>query len=190
MKVVILAAGVGKRLGNLTENIPKPMIRVFDKPILEYIVNDLVNSGFNDICIIIGHYGEQIKQYFGSGEKFNVKITYVTQIEYNGTADATWYAKDFVNDEKFLLHLGDAINPNALRKYTKNMLDDEADVSIISVEIEDSMKKKVGNIEIDGNSVVKISEKSEINKSNLAWQELHFLKTVKFLRKSKKWMFH
>ena len=64
MKAIILAAGLGKRLRPITNSIPKPMIKIYDKPILEYIVNDLVNFGFDEICIVIGYNGNQIKKYF------------------------------------------------------------------------------------------------------------------------------
>ena len=186
MKAVILAAGIGKRLGDLTKSLPKPMIRIFDKPILEYIINDLVKSGFDEICIVIGHYGEQIKQYFGNGERFDSRITYVTQMDYNGTADATLYAKDFVGNEMFLLHLGDAINPDALEKYSGDMFNDKTDASIISVKIEDSMKMNVGNIEVDGNNVIKISEKSQTSESNLAWAGVVIFKNIGIFEEIKK----
>ena len=71
MKAIILAAGVGKRLRPITNSIPKSMIKIRNKPILEYIVNDLVNFGFNEICVVIGHHGNQIKKYFGCGDKFS-----------------------------------------------------------------------------------------------------------------------
>ena len=79
MKVILLAAGLGKRLEPVTSSLPKPMISVSGKPILEYIINDLKKSGFTDYCIVIGHLGEKIKKYFGNGAAFNIHISYVEQ---------------------------------------------------------------------------------------------------------------
>ena len=64
MKVVLLAAGIGQRLQPITDHIPKPMIKIAGKPILEYILEDLLNFGFNDFCIVVGHEANQIKNHF------------------------------------------------------------------------------------------------------------------------------
>lgn len=76
MQVVILAGGLGTRLGQLTERTPKSMIRILDKPFLQYQIELLRGYGIKNILLCIGHLGYQIKQYFGQGEKFGVKIYY------------------------------------------------------------------------------------------------------------------
>ena len=63
MKAVLLAAGKGKRLHPVSENLSKLMIVINGKPFLEYIINDLISIGISDICIVIGHFGKQIKDY-------------------------------------------------------------------------------------------------------------------------------
>ena len=76
MKAVLLAAGKGSRLRPLTNTISKQMISIAGKPLVEYIINELSGLGFNEICIVIGHNGNQIKKYFGNGDKFKIKIKY------------------------------------------------------------------------------------------------------------------
>ena len=169
MKAVILSAGEGKRLKPTTDFMPKTMIKISGKPIIEYIINDLLKFGFNEICIVIGHRGNQIKSYFGDGTKLNAKISYVVQKELKGTANATNSARNFVCEEPFLLHLGDAINPGALEENIENMLNNDADINILSTPILPSKVSKVGNIETDGNNVIRITEKSPKSKSNLSW---------------------
>ena len=71
LKAILLAAGFGTRLHPLTQYIPKPMIKILDKPILEHIILKLSKYGVNDFLIITGHLGEQIQTYFGNGEKFS-----------------------------------------------------------------------------------------------------------------------
>ena len=82
MKAVLLAAGIGKRLVPITKSVPKPMIKICGKPIIEYIVNDLVKSNFNEICMVVGHESYQIKDYFNNYYD-NVEISFVIQEQPN-----------------------------------------------------------------------------------------------------------
>ena len=66
MKAVLLAAGRGTRLQPITNAISKQMIKIAGKPLLEYIIDDLVDHGYDEICIVIGHHGNQIKKYFAN----------------------------------------------------------------------------------------------------------------------------
>lgn len=86
--VVIMAGGLGSRLKPLTDACPKPMLKVGDHPILEIIIRNLVLQGFNDFYISINYLGDQIKQYFGDGSKFDANITYLEEKEKLGTAGA------------------------------------------------------------------------------------------------------
>ena len=75
MKAVILAAGKGTRMKELTNELPKPMLRVQGKPILEHIVNGIVSAGVREIFIVTGFRAEVIEDYFGSGEQWNARIS-------------------------------------------------------------------------------------------------------------------
>ena len=176
MKAIILAAGKGKRLSPFTDKKPKGLIKINEKPILEHIINDLVREHFNEICIVVGYRSEQIMNYFGTGELFGAKICYIHQKKQLGTADALKQTKFFVQNRPFLLHLGDAINPNALRENIKNMLHDECSISLLVCPIDNSRKKHVGNIEMINNNIVKISEKSLSSTTNFFWAGVIFFK--------------
>lgn len=84
--VFILAGGRGSRMGDLTQNIPKPMLNIGGRPILETIVENFVNQGFSDLIISINYLGYKIKDHFGSGCFFNANITYVEEDRPLGTA--------------------------------------------------------------------------------------------------------
>ena len=86
--VVIMAGGKGQRLMPLTENTPKPMLKVGGKPILETILSRLHQQGFNEIYISINYKGQQIKDYFGDGRMIGLRITYLEETEPMGTAGA------------------------------------------------------------------------------------------------------
>lgn len=108
MKTVIMAGGKGTRIASLRSDIPKPMIPINGLPILEHQINWLKSQNQTDIILIIGHLGESIKNYFGDGSKFGVKIEYIVEDSPLGTAGALYFLKDKITDE-FLLINGDII---------------------------------------------------------------------------------
>jgi UDP-N-acetylglucosamine diphosphorylase / glucose-1-phosphate thymidylyltransferase / UDP-N-acetylgalactosamine diphosphorylase / glucosamine-1-phosphate N-acetyltransferase / galactosamine-1-phosphate N-acetyltransferase len=105
-QAVILAAGEGQRLRPFTVTRPKAMISIADKPILQYIIEALARGGVRDIIIVVGYRKEQVFDFFGSGEKFGVKISYATQQKQLGTAHALASVKEAAQDE-FLVLPGD-----------------------------------------------------------------------------------
>jgi D-glycero-D-manno-heptose 1,7-bisphosphate phosphatase len=108
MKTVIMAGGKGTRIASIAADIPKPMIRLQEKPILEYQINCLVKNNFFDILIVVGHLGHIIKDYFGDGSSFSCTISYYTETEPLGTAGALYKIKDYLT-ENFILLNGDVI---------------------------------------------------------------------------------
>ena len=109
MKAVILAAGKGTRMGDLTQEIPKPMLPVQGKPILEHIVDGLVTCGIRQICVITGWRAEAIEDHFGNGQSRGARIDYVRQAVQDGTGKAPELAKSFVDRDDFLLTYGDIL---------------------------------------------------------------------------------
>jgi len=109
MKAVILAAGKGTRMGGLTTQLPKPMLSVQGKPILEYILAGLISAGIRDFFIVTGWRGEVIEDYFGGGKPWNVKISFGRQAVQDGTGKAPEAAKEFVGTEDFVLTYGDIL---------------------------------------------------------------------------------
>ncbi len=105
-QAVILAAGEGQRLRPFTATKPKVMLTIADKPILQYVVEALAQNGIRNIVLVVGYKREQVFDYLGSGEKFGVEITYVTQERQLGTAHALAQAKAVVKNE-FLVLPGD-----------------------------------------------------------------------------------
>lgn len=170
MKAVLLAAGLGTRLLPITKKISKQMIPIAGKPLLEYIIKDLVSCGIDNICIVVGHLEDQIKEYFHDGKKFNLKIQYVLQKNYKGTADAILYAKDFVGNDPFLLYHADTIiSPDFINKINQ-MKNTNSDVEILTSEVPESLLNAVGTVRTDKkNFVTQIDEKSNQPKSKLGW---------------------
>ena len=108
MKVVIMAGGKGTRITSVASDIPKPMIKIDDKPVLEHEIDCLRKQGFKDIIITVSHLGSIIMDYFGDGKKFGVNIKYFNEKEPLGNAGALFKIKDELTED-FLLLNADAI---------------------------------------------------------------------------------
>lgn len=105
---VIMAGGKGSRLKSITnDEIPKPMVPLDGKPLLQYQVEKLHECGIEKFIMIIGHLGEKIEEYFKDGSDFGVKIEYIVEKEPLGTAGAFYYLKDRIGCDNFLLIFGD-----------------------------------------------------------------------------------
>ena len=88
MKVVIMAGGRGTRITSVASDIPKPMIKIEGKPVLEHEIECLKKQGFTDIILTVSHLGNIIMDYFGDGSRFGVQITYYFEKEPLGNAGA------------------------------------------------------------------------------------------------------
>jgi len=111
MKAVILAAGKGTRMRELTNELPKPMLRYQGKPILEHIVAGILAAGVREIFIVTGWRAEVVENHFGDGSKWNARIAFGRQVVQDGTGKAPELAKEFIGDSPFLLTYGDILVP-------------------------------------------------------------------------------
>jgi UDP-N-acetylglucosamine diphosphorylase / glucose-1-phosphate thymidylyltransferase / UDP-N-acetylgalactosamine diphosphorylase / glucosamine-1-phosphate N-acetyltransferase / galactosamine-1-phosphate N-acetyltransferase len=117
MKAVILAAGKGTRMRELTNALPKPMLRVHGRPILEHILTGLVGVGIREFCIVTGWKAEVIEGHFGDGHQLGAGIHYARQLVQDGTGKAPEAAKEFVGADTFLLTYGDIlVKPETYRQ--------------------------------------------------------------------------
>jgi len=131
MKIVIMAGGLGTRLRPLTFSIPKPLLPVGEKPILEIILSKLKQQGFSDIILSVGYKSELIKTYFQDGSKFGVKIEYFDEEKRLGTAGSLRLIKDkFHINEPFVVMNGDIITKLDFKKMIDYHLDKKSDLTV------------------------------------------------------------
>ena len=121
MKGIILHGGHGTRLRPLTHTGPKQLLPIANKPMSEYCMESIRETGITDIAIIIGGLGSnKVKEYYGTGEQFGIKITYVEQDEPKGIAHAISLCEDFIDDEKFVVFLGDNIINTSISNFIQS----------------------------------------------------------------------
>ena len=118
MKAVILAGGEGTRLRPLTSNQPKPMMPVANRPMMEHIVRLLAEHGFDDIVVTVAFLANQIRNYFGDGSDFGVRMRYATEDSPLGTAGSVRNAAEEL-DETFLVISGDVLTDIDLSAFVK-----------------------------------------------------------------------
>ncbi|MCW1296174.1 MAG: sugar phosphate nucleotidyltransferase [Candidatus Parvarchaeota archaeon] len=155
-KAFILAGGKGTKLKPITYEIPKPMMPVKGRPILEYTIDLLREQEVRDIIISVGYLGDKIKNYFGNGEKFGVKIIYVEEETQLGTAGPLKLAKPLL-DETFLMINGDNLfkmNVNEMFRFHK---ENKALATIALTTMEDVTG--FGVVRLEGNKIVEFVEK-------------------------------
>lgn len=125
-----MAGGKGTRISSIASDIPKPMIPIFNKPILQYQIECLKNNGITDITLVTGHLGHFINEFFGDGSKFGVKISYFDETEPLGTAGALYKISGL--NEDFLLLCGDTIFDIDFNRFIKFHKEHKALASLIS----------------------------------------------------------
>ena len=159
MQVVILAAGRGKRMQDLTKGVPKPMLKIKGKPILEHKIN-MLPSEIKEIVFVIGYYGEHIMNYFKHSFGGR-KIKYVFQTNLNGTGGALFLAKSVLNDKFLVINGDDLYHKKDIKKLLKH------DLAILGREVEDTSKFGIIKTNSKGH-MVEVVEKPKRSKDKLA----------------------
>src|SRR5882762_2314752 len=123
-KAVILAAGRGIRMRELTNDVPKPMIEVRGKPVLQHIVEGLRDAGVRRFLIIVGYHAQTVRNFFQDGRRHDVTIQYTTQTVQDGTGRVVNLARDFTGGSPFVLSYGDVLISQENYKRAVDLPDD------------------------------------------------------------------
>jgi UDP-N-acetylglucosamine diphosphorylase / glucose-1-phosphate thymidylyltransferase / UDP-N-acetylgalactosamine diphosphorylase / glucosamine-1-phosphate N-acetyltransferase / galactosamine-1-phosphate N-acetyltransferase len=137
-KAVVLAAGRGTRMRELTVSRPKPMVEVSGRPVLSYILEGLRDAGVRKILIVIGYKKEIVMNHFGNGTELGIEILYAEQVRQDGTGKVVELAKDFCGSDPFILSYGDIlVDASSYRLLTRP---GDADIVITVRYTEDASK--------------------------------------------------
>lgn len=187
-KAVILAGGQGIKLRPLTYEIPKSLLPVKSRPVLEYLVDKIKKADMKEIILCLGYLGEKIKEHFGDGLRFGVRINYLVEKEPLGTGGALFHLKKMIKEENFLMVYGDILTKLDLKDLINFHFEQKTVATVALTLVKDP--KFYGQIKLHGNRVVSIrsSLKKDEEKSNLVNAGLYVFnrEIFNYLPKNKK----
>ncbi|MEM0488275.1 MAG: glucose-1-phosphate thymidylyltransferase [Candidatus Bathyarchaeia archaeon] len=167
MKGLVLAGGEGSRLRPFTFSRPKHLIPLLGKPMIQYPVEDLVASNIKDLGIVIGYFGDMIKEFLGDGSRFDARFTYIVQEKRLGIAHAIYKAiEEGFLDKDFIVYLGDNMLGEGIEKHVKTFIESSLDAYILLSPVRDP--KHFGVALVKGGKIVKLVEKPKEPLSDLA----------------------
>lgn len=166
LKALVLAGGTGTRLRPLTYTMPKQLVPIANKPIINYVINDIKNAGIKEIIIIISpETGDQIKNEISKTD-WGLDFKFVVQDEPLGLAHTVLIAKDFLKDDPFVMYLGDNLLNGGIKKLIDIFREGYSDSVIMLKEVDNPKMFGVAEIDVDGR-LLSLVEKPINPKSNL-----------------------
>ncbi|HDP70191.1 MAG TPA: glucose-1-phosphate thymidylyltransferase [Actinobacteria bacterium] len=166
MKGLILSGGTGTRLRPITYTSAKQLVPVANKPILFYAIETIQDAGITDIGIVIGDTGEEVKAAVGDGDRWGVKVTYIEQESPLGLAHAVKIAHDFIEDDDFVMYLGDNLVKEGINGLVKEFKQTNCNCQILLSHVKDP--QRFGVAELSNGKVIGLVEKPKEPKSDLA----------------------
>ncbi len=157
-KAVIMAGGFGTRIRPLTTNLPKPMLPLVNRPILEHIIGLLKKHGLDDIIMLLYYHPDVIKNYFGDGSEFGVYIEYTMPDRDYGTAGAVRYARELIGDSRVLIISGDVLTDFDISSLLKFHMSKKAEATIGLTRVENPLQFGIV-ITDEKNRIIKFLEK-------------------------------
>ena len=180
MKGVILHGGHGTRLRPLTHTGPKQLIPVANKPISQYVLEDLKNVGVKDVAFIVGGVmPEKVRDYYGDGSKFGVRVKYVEQERPGGIAHAVGLTENFVGKSPFIVYLGDNLLKGGIAGIANEFEQRKYDAMVLLCKVEHPQQFGVAEFDKNG-KIVRLVEKPKAPPSNFALTGIYFLTPVIF----------
>jgi len=152
---------------DLTADVPKPMIKVRGKPILLHIVEGLQSAGIKDFLIIIGYHGEMVREYFGDGTCFGLRISYATQTVQDGTGRVVELAREFVGTDPFILGYGDILIDS--KNYQRLIVLNEETEAIVTVKRNEDVSKGGAVFVNEAMEVTDVREKAKPGEPTSKW---------------------
>jgi glucose-1-phosphate thymidylyltransferase len=180
VKGVILHGGTGTRLRPLTHTGPKQLIPVANKPISQYVLEDLIKADIRDIAIVLGDMSPQkVKDHYQNGTKFGARILYIDQDQPRGIAHAVGLCREFTKDDSFVVYLGDNLLKGGIKGYVQKFEESNFDAMILLCEVEHPQQFGVAMFD-NQKRLVKLVEKPKEPPSNYALTGIYFFKPTIF----------
>ena len=167
MKGLILAGGSGRRLRPITHKTAKQLVPIANKPILHYVIEDLVGVGITELGIVVGDTAQEIEKSVGNGSLWDANITYIKQEKPLGLAHAVLISEPFLGKEKFVMYLGDNMFEDSLHDVVDGFEKSSTNARLLLAKVHNP--QSFGVAEVDEQGAIKgLVEKPENPKSDLA----------------------
>jgi glucose-1-phosphate thymidylyltransferase len=157
VKGVVLAGGLGTRLGPMTGVVNKHVLDLFDEPMIHFPIRTLQKAGVTDLVVVVGRHGDQVRKLLGDGSALGVSIAYAHQEGEAGIADALARARDQVGDGPVCVILGDQVYQDDLAPYVEAFRSRPTGARILLKQVEDA--RRFGVAVVEGDRVTAIEEK-------------------------------
>jgi glucose-1-phosphate thymidylyltransferase len=156
------------------------LIPIANKPVSQYVLEDLRDSGVKDVAVVLGEiYPELVREYYGDGGRFNVKITYIYQGRPLGIAHAVGLCEEFIGQDPFIVYLGDNLLQYGIKKYIEEFIKGDYDAYILLKEVEDPTRFGVAKFDENG-KLIGLIEKPKAPPSKYALVGVYFFKPIVF----------
>src|SRR5579859_1350280 len=172
MKGLVVSGGKGTRLRPFTYTGAKQLVPLANKPVLFYVIEDLVAAGITDIGLVVGDTAAQIKVAVGDGSSFGARVTYIRQDRPAGLAHAVKVSRDFLGDDRFVMYLGDNFIQGGIGRFVEEFERSTAAAHLILYHVPNP--QSFGVAVLDGNRIVSLEEKPEHPGSDLALVGIYF----------------
>ncbi|HEY9369548.1 glucose-1-phosphate thymidylyltransferase [Streptomyces sp.] len=173
MKALVLSGGMGTRLRPFTHSMPKQLVPVAGKAVLEHALTNIVAAGITEIGIVVGDQLAAIRERIGDGSRIGARITYIPQAEPLGLAHCVLIAREFLGEDDFLMYLGDNVLPEGVQEIAREFAATRPDAQIVVQKVADPSAFGVAEIDEEG-TVLRLVEKPAEPRSDLALIGLYF----------------
>lgn len=173
MKALVLAGGSGVRLRPFSYSVPKQLMPIVNRPVLEYVLENIRALGVRDVGVVVGATGPQIAGALGDGAQHGVRITYLDQRDPNGLAHAVRIARDFLGDDDFVMYLGDNMLPDGIAEFAERFRAQRPAAQVLVHKVPDPRAFGIVELDADG-TVARLVEKPQRPRSDLAIMGVYF----------------
>ncbi|MEW2428679.1 glucose-1-phosphate thymidylyltransferase [Micromonospora sp. NPDC047644] len=173
MKALVLSGGSGTRFRPLSHSMPKQLLPVANRPVLELVLETVSGLGVTEIGVVVGRWGPDIRAALGDGQRFGVPITYLHQDQPRGLADCVRLARSFLGDDDFVMYLGDNVLPDGVADIAADFRVHRPAAQIVVHKVSDPQEFGVAELDPHG-TVLRVVEKPARPRSDLAMIGVYF----------------